>query len=311
MAENSNNSGSWIGTATAALSPIGGLLNSRWDRKQSRENQAKTIAANKAEAELAYQRQLQMWEMNNAYNSPEAQMNRYKAAGLNPHLIYGQGSTGNTATNVPQYHPADMTHSVRPQTYGTAIQSLLPTLMSVGTWMQDMRVKEVGIQKTLTQTEQLDQLLEYLEQQHPQLLEEKRQRLSLYPYQSQMMSANVEKARSVLWDMSARFRQQYGDELWKDTQMTGSDKPLGGLSRLKFLQEEASTKLKQAQASFTDFDITNPQALMQLVLSGVMGLAGTQLRLSNVRRPTTTHEVTESMRSGRTRTRRRIYQHGR
>lgn len=29
-----------------------------------------------------------------AYDSPEAQMARYKAAGLNPHLIYGQGSSG-------------------------------------------------------------------------------------------------------------------------------------------------------------------------------------------------------------------------
>lgn len=32
------------------------------------------------------------WEMQNAYNSPEAQMRRLKEAGLNPNLVYGNGA---------------------------------------------------------------------------------------------------------------------------------------------------------------------------------------------------------------------------
>jgi hypothetical protein len=36
------------------------------------------------------------WEMMNAYNSPAAQMSRFKQAGLNPHLIYGQSNEGAT-----------------------------------------------------------------------------------------------------------------------------------------------------------------------------------------------------------------------
>lgn len=36
----------------------------------------------------------QQWDKQNKYNSPQAQMARYKEAGLNPHLIYGQGSSG-------------------------------------------------------------------------------------------------------------------------------------------------------------------------------------------------------------------------
>lgn len=43
---------------------------------------------------------LELWNMQNEYNSPQAQMARYKAAGLNPHLIYGQGTPGN-APNMP------------------------------------------------------------------------------------------------------------------------------------------------------------------------------------------------------------------
>lgn len=36
-----------------------------------------------------------MMDKMNEYNSPKAQMERFQEAGLNPHLIYGQGSAGN------------------------------------------------------------------------------------------------------------------------------------------------------------------------------------------------------------------------
>lgn len=37
------------------------------------------------------------WEREMQYNTPSAQMQRYKDAGLNPNLIYGQGSSGTTS----------------------------------------------------------------------------------------------------------------------------------------------------------------------------------------------------------------------
>lgn len=40
---------------------------------------------------------LKDWEMQNAYNSPAAQMQRLKEAGLNPHLVYGTGAVANNA----------------------------------------------------------------------------------------------------------------------------------------------------------------------------------------------------------------------
>lgn len=61
-----------------------------WNRQQSLE---------------AYQRDMEMWRIQNEYNSPSSQMARYQAAGLNPNLIYGQGSSGN-ATGMPSYQPA-------------------------------------------------------------------------------------------------------------------------------------------------------------------------------------------------------------
>lgn len=43
--------------------------------------------------DLNYQRQLEFWNMTNAYNSPKAQMQRYREAGINPHLVAG-GNAG-------------------------------------------------------------------------------------------------------------------------------------------------------------------------------------------------------------------------
>lgn len=44
--------------------------------------------------------QLDMWNATNTYNSPASQMERLKAAGLNPNLVYGNGSATNTASNI-------------------------------------------------------------------------------------------------------------------------------------------------------------------------------------------------------------------
>lgn len=50
----------------------------------------------------AFSHNKEMWNLQNAYNSPAMQMQRYKEAGLNPNLIYGQGSSGN-AQQAPTY----------------------------------------------------------------------------------------------------------------------------------------------------------------------------------------------------------------
>lgn len=65
-------------------------------------------AKNRTFALQQYYRQrddeLRFWRMNNQYNHPTAQMERLRAAGLNPHLIYGNGAVGNTsaAASAPQ-----------------------------------------------------------------------------------------------------------------------------------------------------------------------------------------------------------------
>lgn len=66
-------------------------------------------------ARQSYERERQdsiaFWNMQNAYNSPQAQMQRFKDAGLNPNLIYGQSNESAAPSppsmSNPQFRTAD------------------------------------------------------------------------------------------------------------------------------------------------------------------------------------------------------------
>lgn len=65
----------------------------------------KTNAFNAQQAELAWQRDRQLIQEQNEYNSPLNQMARYQEAGLNPAVIYGQIGNGNQ-TGAAEFHPS-------------------------------------------------------------------------------------------------------------------------------------------------------------------------------------------------------------
>lgn len=86
-----------------------GLLSSLQAREQAdlqnKLNEMQVERQLNADKELAsykFDQDLEMWNLQNEYNSPEKQMQRFKQAGLNPALMYGQGSAGN-ATEAPKY----------------------------------------------------------------------------------------------------------------------------------------------------------------------------------------------------------------
>lgn len=71
-----------IGGAIQAIGNIAGqFISNAGSARQNRKNR---------------EWQEEMWNKNNEYNKPIMQMARFKEAGLNPHLIYGQGNSGNS-----------------------------------------------------------------------------------------------------------------------------------------------------------------------------------------------------------------------
>lgn len=57
---------------------------------------------NKRQTDKANEWNLGLWNLQNQYNDPSAQMARLRNAGLNPNLMYSQGNTGNAGTT-PSY----------------------------------------------------------------------------------------------------------------------------------------------------------------------------------------------------------------
>lgn len=88
----------------SGISALGGIFSGAQQHNTSMSALALQNKYNRQMADLAWQRNLDMWNRQNAYNSPKEQVARLKEAGLNPNLMYvsGSASTGN-ASNAPTY----------------------------------------------------------------------------------------------------------------------------------------------------------------------------------------------------------------
>lgn len=94
--------GTLIGSGVSA---IAGLFGQKQGNDKALEAVELQNQGNRELAEYAYEKNLEMWNRQNVYNSPVEQIQRLKDAGLNPNIIYGNGSasTGN-ASNPPSYN---------------------------------------------------------------------------------------------------------------------------------------------------------------------------------------------------------------
>ena len=105
----------------AAIGGAGDILNTLG----SVYNTERTIKGQKELAEYAYTKDLEMWNRANEYNSPTAQMGRLKQAGLNPNLVYGNGSvSGNTSTQTPKYQMYNPEYKYQAPRFVGALQTL-------------------------------------------------------------------------------------------------------------------------------------------------------------------------------------------
>lgn len=124
--------GAYLGGAiiTGAANLLGGSMSSHADIRATREY-------NRGQMELAkYQNEwnLAQWERENAYNSPSQQMQRFREAGLNPNLIYGQ-------QNLSASSPSAATPDLKPVPRNKGLAKFLENL-DVRNIMMDIDLKE-------------------------------------------------------------------------------------------------------------------------------------------------------------------------
>jgi len=127
------------------------LFDSVFNAASTSANNSASLDWSKEQWRLNRSAALQDWDMQNKYNHPSQQMQRYKEAGLNPHLIYGQS---NTAAPVRSTEAAKWS----PQAPQTTMGEIHPTLVGL---LGDM----LGQKKTEVQTDNLEAQRKLIEQQ--------------------------------------------------------------------------------------------------------------------------------------------------
>lgn len=108
-----------------------------------------TNAANRKLQEQANRQNQLLWQQQTAYNDPSAQMTRLQAAGLNPHLAYGQ-IADSKASNPPQMQAA---RNEVPRITSSALDNL-------ASFQQIMNLQAMN-QKTRTENEISRENLKY------------------------------------------------------------------------------------------------------------------------------------------------------
>lgn len=99
-------------------------------------SQSSANIANMELAKYAYEKDLEMWNRNNEYNNPAQQMERLRAAGLNPNLVYGNGSVvGNTSGETPKFKAPQ----INPITNGGFVSDAIQNSMMYGYQLENAR----------------------------------------------------------------------------------------------------------------------------------------------------------------------------
>lgn len=104
----------------------------------------KTFEYQKELAAQQNQYNIDMWRLNNEYNTPAAQMQRFMDAGLNPNLIYGQGSAGNSGSAPQQVVPEapDYSHAMSDISKMGALLDIANRVETLRSQKLDNKIKE-------------------------------------------------------------------------------------------------------------------------------------------------------------------------
>lgn len=138
--------GSYSGGGTDIIGAVVSAATAIYNADRQKAAQKRQNEANATAAELAYQREQEMWNLQNQYNSPQAQIERLRAGGLNPALMYGGGSGSSAsgqANQYPKYQPPTAIAEFSPA----------PQLGSYISQYQDFKMRQAQIDNVKANTQ--------------------------------------------------------------------------------------------------------------------------------------------------------------
>lgn len=227
---------------------------------------------------MDYQNKLniQNWKMANEYNSPQAQMERYKAAGLNPNLVYG--SLGQTAAgNLSS--PSSSGVNPRTQLGGSASSFMIAAAQAKNMQLQNSNIEEqnnqirANIAKTNAETQSIIENTK-------RMLEFKQSQKDALDYANTMAKLGIarEEAQSAYYETNAFLQSRI---LLNQTTLQ-NDKHV--LNVVETIQRKAETDKTIAQTSLI---------AAQTILQGILGSYYTSAKELNQAKVSLTDEQTK------------------
>lgn len=255
----------------AGTSLLGGLFNSSSQSKTNDANQQlareqnafnlqmqqNEFAQNSAQSELEYQRNLELWNMQNEYNSPQAQMQRYIDAGLNPNLIYGTGSASSGNASAPQQFTAARYDAPRAER-ATKVAPQVDIHQAINV-AQQFALRRAQLDNVEAQTEQVkqatknskvDELIKVYEAGGKSLSLQLRREL----YDNDILESNVRLRKlSNEADVSAHQKMILGYQ-WRELQPLQRQKLAQEIEFLRLTYDTESFKNRLLKLGVTDKD---------------------------------------------------------
>lgn len=154
----------WIGIGSGVAATASNLLTAKGNRKHQNKINEENRDFTREMYERTFNDNLNMWHMQNQYNNPLSQMQRFKEAGLNPNLIYGQGNTaekiasGQMTSGNAKSSPSNFDLSSGLQAYNSFVSQSAQTdvLKEQGKVLQaDANLKAIQGTKTLLESDGL------------------------------------------------------------------------------------------------------------------------------------------------------------
>lgn len=219
------------------------LINNLLGRKQQKSNVQDTLRANKELAEYQWNKDLDMWNIQNEYNKPINQRKRMEEAGLNSAFMLG-GGLQNTASQSPKYSEVRQDVNIPPVK--------LPDSISL---YQDITMKDA----------QIDMV-----RQNANLVRQKAQ--------NEDIAGDILERDKTLKDMDVNFRTTMDDYnlSFKEKQLQKTDREIENLIEKKVLmkadKELKDQVLKNKKAEGYNIWLRNlyQESINDLVEDGIM-----------------------------------------
>jgi len=210
--------GTLLSGGIAAAANVGGAWINANAQKSINEDQ---IQHNMQMYNLSRDDAIALWERENAYNHPTQQMQRLKEAGLNPHLVYGNGADAKGGNiSAPKATPAQLN---APQ-WGDALSSM-------GSYIS-LQAAQAGIEKTKAETDRIKQ--DTVGKQFDNEVNQKVGTDRLADTLNKKMIAASEQAKQQVLEVDGWITAMIGDQAYPlETATTESYGPFGQVARDK------------------------------------------------------------------------------